>query len=700
MNEQTYKTYFVSPLGDDSWSGEIPDPTPDRTDGPFASLQRARDALRDLKSTPTGLAGPAMVLIRAGVYSLEKTLVLTEEDSGTRECPITWRAYPGEQPILSGGSYVTGWQPYQGGIWQAYVPFDGSGSTLPRQLFYRGQRQRRARWPKFDPQNPIRGGWLFPEGPVPEFGLRAFHFREGSFPHKWAKPQQGEVKIFIGHGWMHNTIPIQAIDEEQRILWLAHETFDIDLPPWFMRVPLGENSRFLVENLLEELTEPGEWCYDSSQATLYFWCPEGPPGDQEVLTPHLDCLVRLRDVEWLTLAGLRFTHTTSGDDLHRIRLEGYGAMYPQRGWSYCGEALHLRGTRYCAVQSCQFDQVGGNAIYLERDNYRDRIQDNEIAYAGANGVVLIGDRAFHPMYNEVVDNHIHHCGVQLNYVAGVFLGASDSNIVAHNSIHDMPHHAVNLGSNGLGRNYVEYNEIRRVCLEIADTGAINCWMDVPGGWIEAHAERSGHVIRNNLIVDVPGCVVENGQIIDDRTTRGIYLDDCTSNCLVTGNVIVRAGMGFMTHGGKHNLIENNLVVDCRIGLHGDDWPPRRPGNAHILGMFRANRFVRNIVYSTRSEAYPYFFWSWDDRQFAWCDENIFFLPGAADYRVPGLFPGQDVLSSTYEDWRKLGFDRRSIIADPQMIDPASEDYRLLPTSPAIQMGFQPIDFSKIGIRRA
>ena len=128
--------------------------------------------------------------------------------------------------------------------------------------------------------------------------------------------------------------------------------------------------------------------------------------------------------------------------------------------------------------------LGGNAVYLERDNHRNAIQRNEIAHAGANAIVLIGDRSFHPMFNEVTDNHIHHAGAILNYVAGVFLGLSDGNLIAHNSIHDMPHHAVNLGCNGLGRNYVEYNEIRRVCLEIHDTGAINCWMDVPGQWID------------------------------------------------------------------------------------------------------------------------------------------------------------------------------------------------------------------------
>ena len=38
---------YVSPAGDDAWSGRRPDPTRDGRDGPFATLEAARDALRE-----------------------------------------------------------------------------------------------------------------------------------------------------------------------------------------------------------------------------------------------------------------------------------------------------------------------------------------------------------------------------------------------------------------------------------------------------------------------------------------------------------------------------------------------------------------------------------------------------------------------------------------------------------------------------
>ncbi len=691
--------FYVSPKGNDTWSGKLPDASHDLLDGPFASLLRARDAVRALKGTDKELKEPVTVYLRGGTYFLANTLVLSGEDSGFREDPVTWCAFPGETPILSGGRVVNGWKPYQGSILQAEFPEAKDARYQTRQLFYKGRRQVRARWPKFDPANPIRGGWAFPEGLVPDFTKRAFRFKPGAFPRKWAKPYEGEVAIVIGHGWLRNLVPIHEIDYDNRILWFARDTFDIDLPPWFMHVPLRETSRYYVENILEELSQPGEWCVDTKEGILYFWPPDGVLEDGDVVMPLVDCLVRFRDVQWVNLADLTFTQTTTGDDYHRNRLEGYGAMFPQQGLSYCGEAVHWRGTQHCSIESCHFDQVGGNAIYLERDNYRNLIRGNHIEYSGMNAIVLIGDRPFHPMFNEVVDNHIHHAGVILNYVAGVFLGASDGNLIAHNFIHDMPHHAINLGSNGLGRNFIEYNEIRRVCLEIADTGAINCWMDVPGPWIDAYAERSGHVIRYNLIADVPGCVVEDGKIVDDRTTRGIYLDDCTSNCFVFGNIIIRTGSGLMVHGGKHNVIENNIIFDCLDAVHGDDWPPARPGNAAIRGMYRGNRFLHNIFYSSLPDAMPYSFYAWTENVMERCDDNVFYIPHTSEYRVPGVANGDWRQPNPYAYWQKIGYDRGSVIADPGFINPESEDFRLKPDSPALNLGFQPIDIAKIGIRR-
>src|SRR5439155_10514769 len=121
------------------------------------------------------------------------------------------------------------------------------------------------------------------------------------------------------------------------------------------------------------------------------------------------------------------------------------------------------------------------------------------------------------------------------YVAGIYLGVSDGNLIAHNRIEYVPHHAICLGVNGFGRNIIEYNEIHQAALEIAETAAINAWMDHP------HSdERVGHIIRYNFITDVVGVSTdpEGHFVMPDGSANGIYLDNNVSNSIIYGNIVV------------------------------------------------------------------------------------------------------------------------------------------------------------------
>ncbi len=128
------KVFFVSPGGDDSWSGELETPNSEKTDGPFATISRAKDAVREIKNI---ISEPIYVVLRGGKYFLDETLVFDQKDSGTKECPITYMAYPGEKPIVSGGRKIDGpWKIYDANIMVCNVKEvkDGNGildSFLP-----------------------------------------------------------------------------------------------------------------------------------------------------------------------------------------------------------------------------------------------------------------------------------------------------------------------------------------------------------------------------------------------------------------------------------------------------------------------------------------------------------------------------------------------------------------------------------------
>src|SRR5579864_9201946 len=64
--------FYISPQGNDAWSGTSAEPNAARQDGPFATLEAARDAVRKLKMRGP-LAEPVTIYLRAGVYRLGKT---------------------------------------------------------------------------------------------------------------------------------------------------------------------------------------------------------------------------------------------------------------------------------------------------------------------------------------------------------------------------------------------------------------------------------------------------------------------------------------------------------------------------------------------------------------------------------------------------------------------------------------------------
>lgn len=694
--------FFVAPNGNDSWSGKLAAPNPAGSDGPFATLARARDAVRALKSAGT-LKVPVTVMIRSGKYFLDDTVVFSADDSGRQDALITYQAYPGERPTLSGGQRVTGWKPFRGEILMADLPGSKAGKWKFRQLFLNGRRQIRARWPNFEPNDPMYGGWAFMEGPAEKGSTTAFQYKSGAFLRHWAKPSEGEVEFYEGTGQWRSTVSIRSIDEQRRIIRLTHSGTQFDLSPWYDVEPFRPNNPFFVANLLEELDQPGEWCLDAEDGRLYFWPPAGKlTKADEVVVPALRYLVDISGASWLKFSGLTFTETMDGDNYHHEGVQGAGAMYPQANWQFGGDALHMKGAEHCTIEGNWFDAVGCNAIYLEGYNYRNVIRENEIGYAGADGICLLGTNEKHPMFNRVEDNHIHHVGVLNKYVAGVFLGMSDGNIIGHNLIEYVPHHAINLSNNPSGRNIVEYNLIRHACLEIMDTGAINSWMEQPAS---KDAERDGHVIRFNYIADTFAFQAADGKVGKgpNSWSNGIYLDNYTSNCLVYGNIIVRTLNGLQLHAGKNNVIENNIFVNCRTNVCIMDFVSgASPYWEDMHGFMTGNYLWRNIFYQTLPDAVLHLIDNaWTERTMADSNCNLIYRGGNQPIVLEDRrrVEERDKVHSLAQ-WRSLGYDTESLIADPLFVDPEHDNYRLKADSPAFRLGFVPIDIESIGPRKA
>ena len=132
-------TFHVAPSGNDQDGGT--------QQKPFATLQRAQRAVRELKKSGK-LDGPVTVYLHDGTYWLQEPVVFGPEDSGTASALITYEAAPNERPVLSGGRPITGWRKFDGKLWTADLPDVKAGHWRFNQLYVGG----RAAHPRAHPQ--------------------------------------------------------------------------------------------------------------------------------------------------------------------------------------------------------------------------------------------------------------------------------------------------------------------------------------------------------------------------------------------------------------------------------------------------------------------------------------------------------------------------------------------------------------------
>ena len=126
--------YYVSPKGDDQ--------NPGTRSKPFATLARARDAVRGQRSGQTAPPPLARIVLMDGTHVLSEPFILTPQDSD-----ITFDASPGAKPVVSGGVRIGGWRKHDDKLWVADVPWLAQRPEPFTQLFVNGVRRTCARTP-------------------------------------------------------------------------------------------------------------------------------------------------------------------------------------------------------------------------------------------------------------------------------------------------------------------------------------------------------------------------------------------------------------------------------------------------------------------------------------------------------------------------------------------------------------------------
>jgi hypothetical protein len=649
---------YVAPGGNDA--------NPGTKAKPFATLERARDAVRELKRVGP-LKGPVTVYLRGGVYRVVKTIEFSSEDSGSEKSPISYAAFDNERPVISGGRPITGWQKGEGKLWQTTISKVKDERWYFHQLFVNGQRRTRARTPN--------QGFLYTEGILAPFNRskwwasdilakRGFVFRDGDI-RRWRNFNDALVVIY--HSWTTSMHLITELDETQRIVRLAPMS----------RWPIGYwwewNTRYHVENIPEALDEPGEWYLDRATGALSYWPMPGEdmrtakviaPVVKQTLVTFKGVPAEKKYVEHLRFAGISFQHT----DCHVAP-----DMPPdEQGAIERKPLIAAEGLRHTVFENCEIAHAGENALWLDSgcaDNVIRRCHIHDIG----GSAVFIGPRQWRDtpevrVERNVVDNCFIHDGSRLFLGSqGVWIGRSSFNQVTHNEISDFHHLGISVGhswgyaASTANHNLIAFNHVHHIC---------NGYFS-DGGGIYTLGISPGTVIANNIVHDVvPTPLMPQGG-------TGIYHDEGSTGILVESNIVYRVGAGaYNQHYGRENIARNNIFafalkspVTCA-----------RP-EAHLSYTFEGNIVLSNGGQATSDHYSPLKCKTEFRRNLYWDISG----------KEP-LFSGV-----SFAEWQRTGRDRDSRIADPQFRHAAGGDFRLKPTSPALTMGFQPIAADKVGL---
>ena len=660
---------YVALDGNDTWSGREREPNQQRTNGPFATLERARDEIRKIKSAGSLPKGGIIVEVQPGDYEQKTTLELTAQDSGTKDAPIIYRSRLGADASLVGGKIVTAWhrvhdqktlhrmnKEARGKVWQADMKVQGIadlgkmepgpswGKSSPGlEVFFQDEPMTLARWPN-------EGFVTIPEvrGPTPHSIHGHGGCVEGIFTYDGGRPSRwtGEKDVML-HGywffdWADQRLKVADIDAAKRVITLE--------PKPQHAYGFRKGMHYYAYNLLPELDEPGEWYLDREAGILYFW----PPTEVDAKSSPVSSMLEKNRVIVSVLPSL-------------VRMNGVSHVTFRDFTFECsrGAAISCTDVTSVRVASCTVRNTGGWGI--EMTGKQSGVVGCDL-YNMADGGVHIdgGHRPTLTPGSMFVDNcHIYRFSRWNPTKTPGVLVDGVGNRVVHCLVNDAPYIAIMWSGND---HLFEFNEMHSVVRGSNDSGIMYSGRD---------AAARGNVIRYNYLHHVQG--------YQNKGCIGVYLDDMYSSVTIFGNVFYKVMRSTFIGGGHDNVIENNVFVDCDRAVHVDARATNWAASSMPL-------ILRNL------EKLPYTQEPWRTR-----------FPQLLSYKDnnPAMPRGNLVARNIcwggtwleIDDQAKPGvtFVDNLVHEDPHFVDPEHANFQLRADSPAWKTGFQRIPIGKIGL---
>lgn len=494
---------------------------------PCTDLATALTALRRMRAARNE-PGLARITMRGGFY--ENTSV----ELGPEDSALVIAAAPGETPVLAGGSVLRDWHDEGDGVLACDIPGAREGTRDFRCLIVNGQFAERARYPesgtlmhesRFDVEwrSSSDGGWA--RKPTQE-ELTTLRYR-GDDLGPWLAVRNAEVQIF--HQWDDSLVGLAAIDESTKILTFSSPGGS---PAGAFAERTEKARTYIVWNIREGLTQPGQWMLDRERGKVLYRPRPGEtannvcalaPSTYSIIRLHAPATERIHD---LTLRGLELT--AAGTPL---RSGGFGARNMPGAIEFAG------GTDRVCIEDCFIHHTGGHGIHggeivpggpapFEVLIRRCRIED-----CGAGGISL---RLAHR--STIEDCRLFRFGhVYTSSLALLLHG--DGVRIAHNEIGWCPYSAIGVCGTACR---VENNRIHHFMEQLDDGAAIYGF------------SMKQSLYRGNFVAG-PGCA--------ERLAHAYYLDEQSDGSVVEQNLAVGTGSPAHNHMSRHCVWRDNIFLD-------------------------------------------------------------------------------------------------------------------------------------------
>jgi len=671
--------FYVSNNGKNCWSGRIPEQNNVASDGPFRTIERAREAVR--AAIDEDMNRDITVYIEEGQYYVDETLTFDNSDGGKNWCYVTYKNYKDGAVTVNGGQAITGWEHYTDKIYRAYV-----GDMSLEVLSENGEMVTKARYPdagveRSDNYMAVAHNTLTP--------YYSFGFDEKDIP-KFDDYTDLEVYIWPGgnfgeYNWFTDTLKVTDINYETNEITLGGKA------RYVMHAP----SRYYLRGHLSFLNVPGEYYYDSKTQYLYYYPKNLPIENQVIVSPKVSDVILLKG--------------ESGENpMRNLVFDGIGVKNADYKDTGCG--FMLTHTANCMIKNCSISSIGYMGILTSGTCMNNIVYGNDVFDVGSHGVYfecgLKMGLTYYQHNNLIENNHIHDTGKLEGHGGG--LTVCGTNCVARNNkidhtgrgalsigmgTADLPTVAsghVGLYCEGVwltmanvrqfisGRNSAaNFNEVSHANLDSSDMGLFYTW----GGGIDVD-------VKNNYFHDS-----------DIRLQFGycVYLDDASDLYNIENNVIESmqmVGAGRIDHvmflKGVGNRAVNNYLVNNPNAARG------------AIGSLAMGGQQNNSLYLTRNIAYNsgenlHVFENWENNRYTVSENNMFFNPknpsvaGVTGVEIDGV--------DDLENWNNAtGFDKYTITQDPMFVNSEERDFRLSPESEAYTLGVQDINMQDMGLK--